>query len=47
MKKIELCTCCGEPVEVDTADEWDGTCGECNPADEDLISFFDIEDIYD
>ena len=44
MRKIELCTCCGDPVEIDTADEWDGTCGDCNPFDPDMIGIYETED---
>jgi hypothetical protein len=44
MMKIELCECCGDAIEIDTADEWDGNCHECNPFDEDLIGLYETED---
>lgn len=44
MMRIKVCECCGDAVEIDTADEWDGTCGECNPFDEDLIGIVDFDE---
>jgi rubrerythrin len=47
MIRVGVCSECGTPFEWDDAEENPTVCGECNLPDEDLISFFDIEDIYD
>ncbi len=47
MIRIKVCECCGEPYEVDDADEDLGVCGECNYFDEDMIGIVDDFDARD
>jgi len=47
MIRIKVCECCGEAYQIDDADEDLNVCGECNPADEDMIGIVDTEDFYD
>lgn len=44
MIRIKVCECCGEPYEIDDADEDLGVCDECEPYDEDLIGIVDFSE---
>lgn len=43
MIRIKVCECCGEPYEIDDADEDLGVCDECEPYDEDMIGMVELE----
>ena len=43
MIRIKVCECCGEPYEIDDADEDLGVCDECEPFDADMIGIVEIE----
>ena len=47
MIRIGVCECCGTAYNYDDAEHDLGVCGECNPADEDMIGIVDFEDFDD
>jgi hypothetical protein len=44
MIRVGVCECCGTAYNYDDAEVDLGVCGECNPADEDMIGIVDMED---
>lgn len=43
MIRIKVCSQCGEPYEIDDADEDLGVCENCNPYDEEMIGVVELD----